>query len=78
MDKCHFAKQEINYLGHVITKDRIQKDPNKESAVTQILAPTWLRELRQFLGAASWHRRFILEFSRIVIPLTKLLKQNEI
>ena len=33
-DKCHFAKGKIRYLGHVVSRQGIQADPEKTSAMT--------------------------------------------
>lgn len=75
-EKCKFAQRSIKYLGHVITDEGIGTDPDKVSAITRISAPKCIRELRQFLGAASWYRRLIKDFSKMVAPLTKLLKKT--
>ena len=32
-EKCHFIREEVNYLGHLITKDGIATDPGKIETV---------------------------------------------
>lgn len=76
-EKCQFFRKSINYLGHVVTEAGIQTDPEKISAIMQIPPPTKVRELRSFLGMASWYRRFIPDFATIAKPLHHLLKKSQ-
>ncbi|XP_050456461.1 uncharacterized protein K02A2.6-like [Cataglyphis hispanica] len=38
--------------------------------------PRSIKQIRQFLGMASWYRRFIKDFSILAAPLTRLTKKN--
>ncbi|KAA5656478.1 RNA-directed DNA polymerase, partial [Pseudomonas aeruginosa] len=38
-EKCTFAKERVRYLGHVITPDGVSPDPEKVSAVLNMLEP---------------------------------------
>lgn len=76
-EKCHFGKESIRYLGHVIDKEGIHTDPDKVAAIRDIPAPTTVKKVRQFLGAASWYRRFVPEFSKLAAPLTKLTHKTQ-
>ncbi|GJZ77377.1 putative reverse transcriptase domain-containing protein, partial [Tanacetum coccineum] len=52
-------------------------DPAKIEAIkdwAKLITPT---EIRQFLGLASYYRRFIEGFSKIAKPLTKLIEKNQ-
>jgi len=40
-------------------------------------ASTTVHEIRSFLGLAGYYRRFILDFSKIVKPMTSLLQKDK-
>ena len=63
--KCDLFRQQINYLGHVISKEGISTDPKKIMAVTEQPQTTTVTELRSFLGFVSYYRRFIPNFSKV-------------
>jgi len=75
-DKCHFGLTELKYLGHIVDRRGLRTDPEKVKAVTQWPTPTTVRQIRQFIGLASWYRRFIRDFSATAAPLTKLTRKN--
>lgn len=69
LKKCQFAKQEIHYLGHVLSAGGVHTDPTKIEAVLQWPTPTNVRELRGFLGLAGFYRKFVKHFAIIAKPL---------
>ena len=74
--KCKFAMQRLEHLGHVISKDGIQPNPVKVSAVQGIQPPTTVKDLQRFLGLTGWFRRFIKDYASIAAPLYELTKKK--
>ncbi|KAJ0950618.1 putative nucleotidyltransferase, Ribonuclease H [Helianthus annuus] len=74
--KCDFWIREVHFLGHIINEMGIHVDPAKIDAIRNWAAPKNPSEVRQFLGLAGYHRRFIQDFSKIAQPLTSLTQKN--
>lgn len=51
-------------------------DGRKIEAILDWPSPSKVPELRSFLGLANYYRKFIQGYSKIVAPLTDLLKQD--
>ena len=75
--KCEFWKKEVQFLGHVISIDGIRVDPAKIESVLNWERPRTPTKVRSFLGLAGYYRRFVKDFSKIAVPLTKLTRKNE-
>lgn len=75
-EKCEFFRSEVEYLGLLISCNRLRMDPTKVKAVSDWPAPRNLTELQRFIGFANFYRRFIDHFSRITRPLHELTKKD--
>ena len=75
LEKCCFLQQQVSYLGHVVSKDGVSTDPAKISAVSEWRRPTNVKELRSFLGFASYYRRFVEGFAKLAAPLHRLVAE---
>jgi hypothetical protein len=51
-------------------------DPSKVQDVLDWKPPTSVTQVRSFLGLDGYYRGFILNFSKIEKPITKLLKRG--
>ena len=73
-EKCSFFKESVVYLGHVLSSEGIKADPEKTKVIKDFKRPSTLKELRSFLGIASYYRKFCRNFAHIASPLTELTK----
>ncbi|XP_023759636.2 uncharacterized protein LOC111908045 isoform X1 [Lactuca sativa] len=73
--KCEFWLREVQFLGHLVNQNGISVDPAKVEAVMRWEVPKSPSEIRSFLGLAGYYRRFIQDFSKIVVPLTRLTRK---
>ncbi len=75
--KCNLFQKKVKYLGHVISSEGIETDPDKTEVIRNWQEPKTIQELRQALGFFGYYRRFIKGYSGIVEPLNELLKGHE-
>ena len=68
----------MEYLGYRVSGDGIIADPAKIKAVQDFPTPTDVRQVRSFLGLASYYRRFIPNFSVIARPMYALTKKDAV
>ena len=75
-NKCDFWISEVAFLGHVISAAGVAVDPAKIDAIVSWEVPKNVRDIRSFLGLASYYRRFVRDFSRIARPMTQLTRKD--
>ncbi|CAL1356223.1 unnamed protein product [Linum trigynum] len=75
-EKSHFMVREGIVLGHKISKRGIEVDRAKVETISKIPLPTTVKDIRSFLRHDGFYRRFIENFSKIALPLAKLLKKD--
>ena len=72
-NKCQFLKKKVKFLGHYVSEEGIETDPEKCEKVKNYPRPTNPDQLRSFLALAGYYRKFIKGFSSITKPLSDLL-----
>ena len=63
-------------LGHIISERGIEIDKAKVKIISTLPPPTSIRQVRSFLGHASFYRHFIKDFSKISRSLYNLLAKD--
>ena len=71
--KCFFFREEIEYLGHVVSGKGVATSPKKAKAVTKWPIPKTVYDVRSFLGFVGYYRRFIKDFSKIAKPIREVI-----
>ena len=71
--KCFFFREEIEYLGHVVSGKGISTNPKKIETVSKWPTPKTVYDVRSFLGFVGYYRRFIKNFSRITKPIREVI-----
>eukprot|EP00253_Pinus_taeda_P002647 PITA_02647 len=74
--KCEFLMTEGTVLGHTISRQGLEVDPNKIAIIKKVPPPQKVRDVRCFLGLAGYYRRFIKDFSKLASPLFGLLGKD--
>ena len=72
--KCHFLQDEITFLGHKISADRMRPGTANLRAIAEMAPPKTYTEIRHFTGMTGFFRQFIKGYSKIAKPLNDLLE----
>ncbi|GBG69951.1 hypothetical protein CBR_g4778, partial [Chara braunii] len=76
LEKSEFGRDNVIYLGHRLSAAGLELEATKFEVIRKWPQPTNVRELRSFLGLASYYRTFVPKFSIIARPLSKLTSKN--
>lgn len=74
--KCHFAYDEIIFVGHQVKNGTIRPDPDKLKAIADLKPPEDITHLKSFLGLVNYYRKFVPGFAKIALPLYALTKKG--
>ena len=78
INKCQFAWNSVEFLGHLITPEGIGPNKRNIEAVTSFPIPTKIKDIRAFLGLYNYYQQFLKNY--LVLPglLLQLLKNNAV
>jgi len=76
LEKCEFHWKQIEYLGLVISKNKVAMDPVKVAGVHEWPIPENRTDMQAFVGFVNFYRRFIHDFLTIARPLFNLTRSD--
>lgn len=76
VSKCRFGCAEVEYLGHVISKNGISVDKKKLESIASLPLPKNPKAMRGFLGLTGCYWKFIKNYGGIAAPLNGMLKKG--
>ena len=65
-------------VGHIVSSKGIEVDKSKIELIVNLSTPKSIKDVRSFLGHASFYRRFIQDFSVIFKSLCNLLTKKNV
>ena len=74
LEKCLFGVSEIDFLGHLISKDGSVPLPTKVKPISEFPNPINVKSLQEFLGMINFYHRFIPNAATILRPLYHALR----
>ena len=70
--KCFIGREQVGFLGHVVSARGVEPDPSKIKAIKALHLPESAKEMGTCLGIMGYYRKFVLNYSRIEEPLRKM------
>ena len=67
-NKCDWAKQEMEFLGYLITPDGLKPLRSKINAILAVKKPRNLKQLQSFLGLVTFYHDMWPQRSHVLIP----------
>lgn len=72
--KCALEQLETKYLGVLVGQGQIKPLTDKVPVIKNYKIPQTKKQMRAFLGLASYYRRCIPHFAGLIVPLTNVIK----
>ena len=74
--KCVLGKNEVKFLGHLITQKGLKPLSEKVQAIAEFPQPTLAKELKSFLASLNFYRRFLQNAVQYQMQLQALISGN--
>ena len=76
VQKCEFNKQQMTFVGYMVSPAGIGMDLAKITSILEWPVPTSVKQVQSFLGFANFYRKFIHNYSSLAAPLTTLTRKS--
>ena len=74
--KCEWCRDEIAFLGHIVSSEGLATQPRILHKVKEFVRPHSPKTVKSFLGLCNYYRAFIPSFAVSAVPLNRLLRKN--
>ena len=75
--KIQLCRTQVSLLGKVIDRFGTSPDPRHHKAIENFPRPNTIKQVMSFLGTMNFLSNCIYNFSKIILPLVKLLRKGE-
>ena len=75
-NKTFLGVQRGVLLSYVVSEKGRELNPDKIAVIDGLAIPTNAKGIAKMLGHVGWYRELILDFAKIAIPITQLLKKD--
>ena len=65
IDKCNFFAKTTEYLGHVLTTERVKSGTANIQVIQKFQLPKTQRQIKSFLGITGYFRKFVKDYRQI-------------
>ena len=77
LSKCEFGKNEIKFLGHLVSADGIRPLPEKVAAICEFPKPKVAQEFKRFIAMVNFYRKFLPNAISYQMKLQQLISGNK-
>ena len=74
--KCKFHQEQVEFLGFILSPKGLQMDGKKVYVIWEWPSLCRLKDIQSFLGFINFYKRFINNYSKIVVPLTRFTRKD--
>ena len=75
-DKVRVRKQQVPYVGHIISAQGLKPNPEKVQAMKEMAPPATKEDVRWFLGSIQYLDKFLPMLAEVETPLRELTKRD--
>ena len=75
MEKCELHKDQMTFVGYLVSKEGIGMDLAKVSTILKWPVLASVKEVQSFLGFTNFYKKFINSYSSVASPLTSLTRK---
>ncbi|GKT37582.1 uncharacterized protein LOC105663869, partial [Aduncisulcus paluster] len=73
-EKCRIGCKEVEYLGFIVNAEGRKVSPERITMLREMGKPETKKDVRRMLGMATYLMAFIPNFSRMIEPISRLVK----